>query len=140
MKADAGAPQRGQVAADAEGGTEVAGEGADIRPGGHVDLDVDIEEPYAVHLHRAPLADREPRHRHLARREGDILAAADPGVGALPSTLIALTALGTWAIAPVRPVTAASSLPGARSTAVVAVIAPSASSVTVVAPRRMVAA
>ena len=42
--ADGGAAQRGQVAADAEGGAEVAGEGADVGAARAADQRVDVEE------------------------------------------------------------------------------------------------
>ena len=78
------APQRGQVAADAERGAEVAGEGADVGAARSTSTSTSTSStswPSAVD--RRDGQHVEPVHRDRAGRQVDVLAGADPRVGAL---------------------------------------------------------
>ena len=82
--ADPGAAQRGEVAADAERGAEVAGQGADVGAGRHLDLDVDVEHGVAAGLGRGRTPSTSNRLTVTGRAGRlDVLAGADPRVGAL---------------------------------------------------------
>ena len=139
--ADPGAPQRGEVAAAAEGGTEVARERPDVGARRHGDLDVDVEHRDAVDVAGAGLADGEPRHRDRARGELDALAAAHPVVGALALDLDrADRARHLLDVTGERPAAAHHGIPRRRRPAPAdAVTSPSASSVSVAWPSRIVA-
>ena len=83
-RADAGAPQRCQVPADAERGAEIAGEGAHVGTRGHLDDDVEVDHGHAVvrarltHVEHLEAADGDG-----TRGEGDVLSPTHAGVGAL---------------------------------------------------------
>ena len=103
VRADAGAAQRGQVAADAEPGAQVAGEGPDVRAGGADDRDDQVEH------RRAVLGDRRRGRRARAKDETVTgragISNSSPSRTRVyertPSILMALTLDGTCMMSPV---------------------------------------
>ena len=90
---DAGAPQRGEVPADAERGAEIAGQRPDVGAGRALDGDVDVEQ-----VRRGPGGvQRGSNARTVTGRAAS--STCSPArtrlYARLPSTLIAETALGT---------------------------------------------
>ena len=72
---DAGAAQRGQVPADAERGTQVAGQRAHVGAGRALDRDVDVEQLAASGGTRSAV---EPGDRDRPGRQLDVLARRAP--------------------------------------------------------------
>lgn len=73
--ADASPPERGEVAEDAEVGADVASQGANVRPGRAVDLNIDID--MTLFCSEADVDDLEGRDLDAASLEFDILTGAD---------------------------------------------------------------
>src|SRR4051794_20226255 len=74
-----GAAQRGEVATDAEGGTQVAGDGPDVGAGAAGDGDVYVDQ-----VRGGPVGpmDVDPVHGHRAGGQLELLTGAHPVVGA----------------------------------------------------------
>ena len=77
--ADAGAPQRGEMPADAEGGADVAGQRPDVGTARTVHLDVDVDQVGGP----SDVAHLEPVDTHGTGGQLDGLALAGELVGAL---------------------------------------------------------
>ncbi len=88
VRADAGAAQRGQMAADAKPRAEVAGEGADVGAGGADDRDDQVEDRCAVLGDGlADVVHGERGHRDRAGGDVEVLALPRALVGAHPVDL-----------------------------------------------------
>ena len=72
-RADRGPAQRGEVAADAERGAEVAGDGADVGAAGAAHREVEVDTSSPANVAHDELVDRD-----AARRELDLLARRAP--------------------------------------------------------------
>ena len=97
---DPRAPQRGQVSADTEPGTEVAGERPDVGPRRDDDGHVDVEHATRVGQRRARRAPRTATTVTGRAASSTSSPARTRAYARWPSTLIAETALGTcWIVA-----------------------------------------
>ena len=130
---DPGAPQRGQVPADAQRGAEVAGQRPDVGPGRALDDDVQVGA--------AAGEQRERRDRHRPRRQHDLLPRPHPRVRPPPVDLDRADRAGHLQDRAGQCGDAGGDrvVGDRRDASVVATTSPSASSVVVVAPSRIVA-